>query len=108
MTKAEYEEYKDAVERGLKGLTAASSGCAHSHCSDCECDAKDGDECHMGEPWFSWRACEVCGSTLGGDRQAVHALDANNEMVHMNACVDCVYFIEYGCLDDTTMAEIGE
>jgi len=39
---------------------------------------------------FSWQPCELCHSTLGGQRYAAHALDSNDELIHLEICVDCV------------------
>lgn len=40
-------------------ITPGSLECAR-------CSPEDGASC---EPWFSWRRCDGCGSTLGGDRE---------------------------------------
>ena len=60
------------------------------------------------EPYFSWRPCEVCNSPLGGDRQDYHGSNCEtNEIVGpYSVCSDCVYYNEYGTLDDQTMLEI--
>jgi hypothetical protein len=42
------------------------------------------------EAHFSWASCEACGSSLGGDREPAHGLDANREIVHLDVCMDCV------------------
>ena len=117
MTKQEYAEYVKAVNKELGGLTAISSGlCAG--CGTCA-DAYDFDDEEAfseaisngnvcDEPSFSWSRCEVCGRPEGGDRYAVHAVGSGDTILHFDACVDCVYFIEYDKLDDTTMAEVEE
>ena len=46
------------------------------------------DVCDEGS--FSWRSCECCGSMLGGDRYAAHALDADGALTHMVVCSDCL------------------
>lgn len=58
------------------------------------------------EPHFSWHACECCGSTLGGDRHPAHGLDANGDLIHFEVCTDCLYYLNYGQLDDMTMMEM--
>jgi len=43
------------------------------------------------EAFFSWSACEACGSTLGGDRYAAHGcIDGN--VVHFHICTDCLFY----------------
>ena len=42
------------------------------------------------EGGFSWHDCESCGSDLGGDRYAAHAIGADGELVHLDVCVDCL------------------
>lgn len=104
MNKREYADYRQTVKWALSGLTGISSG----HCPGCdECRKPIDDD---GEPfielWFSKRSCEICGSSLGGDRYPIHAVMEDGEIVHFDACPDCVYYIEYGRLDDTTMADM--
>ncbi len=121
MNKQEYAEYVAAVGKSLKGLEAVSSGLC-SGCNECSeaysleyetaedfAEAiSNGDA--FDEPSFSRSPCEVCGSGLGGDRYVAHAVEQrfepHNVILHFDICGDCVYFIEYGRLDDTTMAEI--
>ena len=117
MTKQEYTEYEESFKNGSKGFTAWSSGFC-SGCQDCLdgqnicCSDKaeamiERDEI-VNEPNFSSQACDICGSHLGGDRYAAHALDDDNEIVHFEICTDCIYYMEYGQLDDMTMLEIEE
>lgn len=125
MNKTEYVEYRAAVARPLEGLTHASSGACQG-CADCldppecaECGHEYGPEEDWPESWydsanephFSWSACELCGSSLGGDRYPAHAYDTREGrdlIVHFDVCVDCMYYLEYGCLDDRTMADIED
>ena len=59
-------------------------------------DYVDGDEVGEGpEPGFSWSPCEICGSSLGGDRHAFHAL-SSGELVHLDGCTDCVMYVANG------------
>ncbi len=115
MNKQEYAEYVETVANELNGLTGISS----SLCSKCvECaDAfgmETGDEFDeaisngevFDEGGFSKHPCEVCGSPLGGNRSAIHAVNAEGGIIHYNACDDCMYYVEYGRLDDTTMQEV--
>ena len=75
--------FTKAVDRELSGMTNESAGICPG------CPEED-------EGFFSWSACEVCGSTLGGNRYPAHALDANGEIVHFDACVDCYTYIATG------------
>lgn len=73
---------------------------------------REGIENLSGEPdqegFFSWSPCDCCGSDLGGNRE--HATGYNrttNQVQEYVVCVDCIYYAEYGRLDDTTMDEMG-
>jgi hypothetical protein len=126
-TKKEYEEYCAAVEEFFKteGITNLSGG--HLTCQNCGFDDEevdghtvnftDEEKCikcgasreMMDEPYFSWRSCECCGGMLGGNRE--HATGYNpttKEIQEYEVCSNCIYFAEYGKLDDMTMMEIGE
>jgi len=114
MTKQEYRQYEAAVAEGLEGLTFVSTGLCPG-CPDCASDfnlsQQDFDDQYEAgqlceEPYFSWRPCECCHRPLGGDRYPAHGRDTNDEIVHFTVCADCMYYIAYGRLDDTTMAEI--
>jgi len=62
-----------------------------------------------GEAYFSWRPCDCCGTPLGGNRK--HATGYNpttKEIYEYEVCQDCIYYAEYGQLDDMTMLGIGE
>ncbi len=91
MNKQEYKEYKSTVEdffteTGLMNLTRTAA---------CE------------ESYFSWEPCEVCGTTLGGDRIEANGWNSDTEEVeNYEICTDCEYYIEYGQLDDMTMMDI--
>ncbi len=58
------------------------------------------------DPWFSWTPCECCGSTLGGNREYLFTRNENDTIVHFEICEDCVYYLNYGRLDDMTMQRI--
>lgn len=58
------------------------------------------------EPSFSWSSCDCCGSTLGGDRHPAHGYDKDDNLIHLNVCADCFYYLNYGQLDDVSMLEI--
>ena len=98
-TLSEFKRYQANVERNLSHLDYVSTGA----CPGCEdCDDNPGAE----SPSFSWRRCEACGSSPGGDRHPAHGVDANGDIVHLRVCVDCLYFLNYGTLDDMTMLDM--
>lgn len=105
MTKTAYAQYEKDIARNTEGLTHLSSG-ACAGCEECREDygydeEQESWDCEA-EPGFAWSSYNVCGSHLGGDRYPVHAID-KDEIVHLEACDDCVYYLEYGHLDDQTM-----
>jgi len=103
MTRTEYVEYKKAVadfmeKEGITNLTS-ESGDEHD-CPICG-GLVDGDE------HFSWTRCDCCDRNLGGSRY--HATGYNpttKEGQCYEICTDCVYYGEYGQLDDMTMLEV--
>lgn len=111
MNRAEYADYERRFAEGTAGLTFTSSGAACG-CEQCglAADASDDERELAGEPSFSSRPCEFCNRPLGGDREPAHAYirreDGREELLHFSICVDCVYYLEYGRLDDATMMEI--
>ena len=98
-------EYELAVDSNMEGLTSESPGLC-SGCPEClevyNCTAEEienGQACDDGG--FSWHSCDGCGSGLGGDRHPAHALDGNNELVHLEVCTDCVLFWANGDLPES-------
>ncbi len=71
LTEEESAAYVAGIEKSWPGETW-HLGLGSVDCEDCSypADGEDREDC---EPWFSWRACEVCGSTLGGDRSHAFA-----------------------------------
>jgi len=93
-TKAEYEKYKKSVEGFFKreGISNLS-----------QIQDKDG----YCEPHFSGVPCECCGGMLGGDRYDCNSYNPKTKGIQeYTVCTDCVYYAEYGQLDDMTMSEI--
>lgn len=110
MTKADYLKYQAAVQRGLAGLKFVSTG-ACPGCVDCGLSDEPTDQERelAEEPSFSWSACDCCGSRLGGDRHPAHGFltqDGADHLSHMRVCSDCLYYINYGQLDDMTMLDM--
>jgi hypothetical protein len=123
-TDEDYREYQAAVKRSLEGLTAVSNGpiAGCSDClevPDCECcgapfdvdrgnDPPEGWYDSANEPHISSNACDGCGCGLQGDRFPAHGRSTNDDaIVHLDICGDCIYYLEYARLDDTTMDRIG-
>ena len=94
--------YAAAVRENTAHLTAVSTGGLLPDCDTCdiECTGREGCEpggvCYCDEPWFSWSPCDVCGSTLGGDREVGHGIDKNGDFMHLHACTDCVIYLANG------------
>lgn len=97
MNKQEYKEYQEAVAEFFER-------------EGINCLSYDTDEYPDGcvEPHFSWSACDCCGSILGGDREICSGYNPTTGEIQKgySVCSDCVYYVEYGRLDDMTMLEI--
>lgn len=111
MNRTEYDEYTAAFATGTEGMSHLSSG-ACPGCHDCGLEEHPDMDCGeydlAGKPSFSWQPCDICNRSLGGDRHPSHYVDENDTVVHLSVCTDCVLFINYGRLDDSTMLEIEE
>lgn len=70
-----------------------------------ECEPTERERECAEEPSFSWSSCDCCGSTLGGDRYPAHGW-LGKTLVHLDVCTDCLYYLNYGQLDDLTMLEM--
>lgn len=100
-------EYTDAVEAGLKGVDAASTGLCPG-CEECRDQfASDMSMEEFDEAWqagevfdeggFSACGCGICNSNMHGTRHVWHWLDKDNNIIHENdACTDCVLFMANG------------
>ena len=97
-------EFVEQVEHFCEGLHIASGACPG--CSDCGLeDEADVEEIQAQEEGgFSWSACDSCGSTLGGNRYPSHGTYRGEEgelrIIHLDVCVDCVMYHEYGTLPE--------
>lgn len=118
MTKKEYEAYQGRVAEFFEreGLDNLSN--YPTQCDDCsvELDSDGCPECGKdtgevnNEPHFSHYPCECCRRHLGGDRHTCYGYNPTTKEVcgPYSVCQDCVYYAEYGRLDDQTMQEMGE
>ena len=100
MTRAEYEAYQAAVEAFFEreGLSTLSTGSIeHDYNED-------------GDPFFSWYRCDCCDRPRGGERETCIGYNPTTKEVQGDyaLCLDCVYYNEYGQLDDMTMLELTE
>jgi hypothetical protein len=103
--KAQYEQYQADVAAFIArdGLSFLSTGTWDYQGEHDEPRPENWND----EPWFSWTPCECCGCPLGGNRWYLHARDKENLIAQYVICEDCVYYVEYGCLDDATMARVA-
>lgn len=91
MTRAEYADYERRVDdffkrEGITNLSAVDNQ-ADSH--------------------FSWRPCDCCRRLLGGEREMASGWNpTTGEVQEYEVCFDCLYYSEYGELDDMTMLEV--
>ena len=115
MNKIEYADYQQAVDDFMERETLAHRTSGHLVCPNCKAEWDDSDHCptcgqnreSFDEPYFSWSACDCCGSQLGGDREHATGYDqTTGEIREYSICSDCVYYTEYGRLDDMTMMEV--
>ena len=61
------------------------------------------------EASFSWRRCDCCHRSLGGDRYECSGWNPTAQQIQeYSVCQDCVYYAEYGKLDDTTMMNLKD
>lgn len=99
----EYAEYESRVAQfvAIEGLSHLSTGCSpYGRPEDGQEDNQDS------EPWFSWKPCQMCGCTLGGMREYLFGRDTAQEICQFMICEDCVYYVNYGRLNDATMARV--
>ena len=95
MNKNDYDDYKQAVDiffkkEGINNLSQITD---------------DDGYC---EPYFSSINCDCCNRSLAGDRYKCNSYNAEyKEIYEYSVCTDCVYYAEYGYLDDVTMDEIA-
>lgn len=104
-THEQYLAYQRRVSAFIKyeGLSHLSTGCIpYGYPENGQEDNQDG------EPWFSWKPCQMCQCALGGLREYLFARDTANEICQFTICEDCVYYVNYGRLDDQTMARVEE
>ena len=90
MNKKEYKEYQERVNKFFKreGINNLS--------------LEDGEE-----SFFTSQPCECCNRELGGDRYHCSGYNPQTEdTTCYDVCWDCLYYAEYGHLDDMQMLDI--
>lgn len=96
MTKVEYKKYQQRFENFMRDNVLNNI----SLVSD-----KDGNY----KGYFTWNLCPVCGNNLGHTGYNCNGYsDKYGIMEFDNVCEDCIYYAEYGKLDDMTMLEMEE
>lgn len=87
-------DYTERVEHALHGLHAVSTGFCPG-CPECKNIAGGAEDI---ESHFSWSACGICGTRLGGNREVWHGVtDDTQEVLHFDdACDDCVMYLANG------------
>ena len=96
MTKKEYENYTTRVELFFKNEGINNLSQITDDDGDCE-------------PYFSSKNCDCCNRSLGGDRYDCNGYNPETkEVQEYSVCIDCVYYAEYGQLDDMTMMDMEE
>jgi hypothetical protein len=96
MTKKEYANYTVSVEEFFRreGITNLST---------------IGDSSGHAEEFFSWNRCDVCRRPEGGMREDCNGYNPTTKKIQeYTVCSDCIYYCEYGQLDDRTMLAIEE
>jgi len=122
-TKADYEEYRRRVTEFFEKEEIENLSGGRVTCERCRTELnRDGDyptcanaECPafgeplIGEPFFSWRACDCCRRPLGGSREDATGYNRKEKRIQEYViCEDCIYFAAYGRLDDMTMLTIED
>jgi hypothetical protein len=117
MTRQDYAEYQSNVAAFMEREGIRHLSTSHLNCLDCEV-AFDGGTCPQCkkdagsfaiETYPSRQPCDCCGDNEYGERYDAHSYcESTKEIKTYVICPDCEYYVEYGQLDDTTMAELED
>jgi len=109
MTKQEYVEYQKAVEDFFKaeGITNLTNGGVFDATTN-ECESC-GEIINDDEGYFSRHSCDCCRTRLGGQRYHASGWNPKHKTVFCyEVCRNCLYYAEYGRLDDQAMLELEQ
>lgn len=113
MNKEEYAKYEKNVKEFFKKEGISNLTMGHIKCPECDVEFEDetcpecgGDYDSFNESYFSWKNCECCGGLPGNRVFATGWNDETKEIQEYSVCEDCIYYAEYGHLDDQTMLEV--
>ena len=89
--------FEERIEQHLEGLQFVVPGIC-CRCEQCQSDYGMTEQELLETPpddegGFSMHDCESCGSDLAGDRYAVHGCDANGDLIHLDVCCDCLFYL---------------
>lgn len=61
------------------------------------------------DTFYSWSNCDVCNRNLSGKRYNCQGLTKNNNIIEdIEVCLDCVYYMALGQLDNATMLNLED
>ncbi len=95
MNKQEYKLYEESIERFNKAEKLKMLSMKKDKNGECE-------------EGFSWYWCDMCSRNLGGNRTVHLGLTKNDDIIEYELCDDCLYYNEYGQLNDMTMMDMEE
>lgn len=116
-TAKEYRAFKAAVAEFFAREQIENLSSGYLSCPECneklDMDGQNGPECAehgtaLNEPFFTWRACECCGGEAGNREHATGYNREADTIQEYDVCEDCIYYAEYGQLDDTSMMDIED
>lgn len=98
------QAFLEAIEHNLSGLKFFSVG-ACPGCDECglpDVDSMDSAEYESADQGdeFSTVSCDSCGSDLAGSRHPAHGFTADDTLIHLDVCVDCLMFHANGELPE--------
>lgn len=109
ITKRQYE-FEDNIKRQsesyskgvFSGFSIRCGECLYAYDICCKHKAEYMMENNqiIEEPNFSWSPCDLCQTSLGGDRHIAHGLDENYDEIHLEICTDCLMYISNGELPE--------
>lgn len=118
MTPYEYAVYEANVTSFFEREAIENLSGGEPYCPECGetlemgvefCPECDVDPEYRYETYISSCSCDCCGDTFQGEREFASGYNREkNSISTYSVCPDCIYYSEYGRLDDTRMAEIDD